>query len=103
MAEWWRRRSCIWGVENRRNCRESVGWEGEKVWDPRLARPFWLAKVGQREKCFGQPDGLAIRLANLLEHDFDLKLPKFGLESELRCHCPPRTTVQIGRKKAMLG
>lgn len=22
---------------------------------------------------------------------------------QLRCHCPPRTTVQIGRKKAMLG
>lgn len=42
-----------WGVEKRRrNAAErdcGMGWEGEKAWDPRLARPFWLAKFGQRE------------------------------------------------------
>uniref|UniRef100_A0A0E0GZN6 Uncharacterized protein n=1 Tax=Oryza nivara TaxID=4536 RepID=A0A0E0GZN6_ORYNI len=38
------------------------GMGGGKVWDPLLARPFWLAKFGQREQYFGQLDGLAIRL-----------------------------------------
>lgn len=27
------------------------------AWGPRLASPFWLARVGQREREFGQPDG----------------------------------------------
>uniref|UniRef100_A0A0E0D9U6 Uncharacterized protein n=1 Tax=Oryza meridionalis TaxID=40149 RepID=A0A0E0D9U6_9ORYZ len=35
------------------------GRHGVHAWDPRLERRFWLAKVGQREAEFSQPDGLA--------------------------------------------
>lgn len=35
------------GIAAEREC--GMGWEGEKAWDPRLVRPFWLAKFAQRE------------------------------------------------------
>uniref|UniRef100_A0A0E0ACK9 Uncharacterized protein n=1 Tax=Oryza glumipatula TaxID=40148 RepID=A0A0E0ACK9_9ORYZ len=52
------------------------------AWDPRLARLFWLAKFGQWEKDFGQPNGLAIRIASLLKGEIEPKLPKFNLGIE---------------------
>ncbi len=57
---------------------------GGKAWGLQMARPFLLAKFGQREEHFGQPDGLAIRLASPLEHEFLSKLLKLNLESRLR-------------------
>lgn len=64
--------------------REGERVRGGKAWGLQMARPFLLAKFGQREEHFGQPDGLAIRLANPLEHEFLSKLLKFNLESRLR-------------------
>jgi hypothetical protein len=49
-----------------------------------LARLFWLAKFGQWEEDFGQPDGLAIRIASLLEGEIEPKLSKFNLERGIR-------------------
>uniref|UniRef100_A0A0D3FLR8 Uncharacterized protein n=1 Tax=Oryza barthii TaxID=65489 RepID=A0A0D3FLR8_9ORYZ len=54
------------------------------AWDPQLARLFWLAKFGQWEEDFGQPDGLAIRIASLLEGEIEPKLPKFNLVRGIR-------------------
>ena len=42
-----------------------------------------MAKVGQQEGEFSQPDGLAIWLASLLECVFRLKLLNFNLEREI--------------------
>uniref|UniRef100_A0A0E0DNE8 Uncharacterized protein n=1 Tax=Oryza meridionalis TaxID=40149 RepID=A0A0E0DNE8_9ORYZ len=56
------------------------GRESGETWGQRLASRLWQAKFVQCAEEFGQPDGLAIRLASLSEGDFTSKSPKFNLE-----------------------
>lgn len=81
LAGWLRQWRWVGVGAGARERRGLLTWGRESMWGHHLARCFCLAKVGQPAHEFGQPDGLAIRLASVLELFFVLEWPKFNLES----------------------
>uniref|UniRef100_A0A0E0KEC7 Uncharacterized protein n=1 Tax=Oryza punctata TaxID=4537 RepID=A0A0E0KEC7_ORYPU len=75
----WRRDNTS-SVQKGGTLKEMVPKTGERgKWVGPCVKPM----IGKRGEEFGQPDGLVIRLASLLECVFQPKLPNFNLESEI--------------------